>query len=174
MIVWGGVFSDTFATNTGGRYDPALDTWTPTSPANAPESREDHTAVWTGTEMIVWGGWYSDGTIIHLVNTGGRYDPAADQWNSTTLTNAPDARRYHSTVWTGSEMIVWGGETQNNTGGRYNPDTDTWIATSTLNAPDPRTLHSAVWTGTQMIIWGGLPYPVSNTGGRYDLATVHG
>ena len=32
------------------------DTWTATSTTNAPSPREEHTAVWTGTEMIVWGG----------------------------------------------------------------------------------------------------------------------
>src|SRR4029077_15660130 len=32
------------------------DTWTATSTSNAPEARSGHTAVWTGSEMIVWGG----------------------------------------------------------------------------------------------------------------------
>ena len=32
-------------------------TWTATSTAGAPAARERHTAVWTGSEMIVWGGW---------------------------------------------------------------------------------------------------------------------
>src|SRR6266403_3317813 len=32
------------------------DTWTPTTTANAPDGRLLHTAVWTGAEMIVWGG----------------------------------------------------------------------------------------------------------------------
>src|SRR5881394_1836940 len=31
------------------------DTWTDTSLTNAPAARADHTAVWTGSEMIVWG-----------------------------------------------------------------------------------------------------------------------
>jgi hypothetical protein len=30
-------------------------------------------------------------------------------WTRTTLTNAPTARYIHTAVWTGSEMIVWGG-----------------------------------------------------------------
>jgi hypothetical protein len=33
------------------------DTWDPTSLINAPTARLDHTAVWTGSEMIVWGGF---------------------------------------------------------------------------------------------------------------------
>ena len=45
------------------------DTWTATGIANAPTSRSVHTAVWTGSEMIVWGGF--DGT--NYLNTGGRY-----------------------------------------------------------------------------------------------------
>src|SRR5262249_31708169 len=33
------------------------DTWTATNTANAPSARPGHTAVWTGIEMIVWGGY---------------------------------------------------------------------------------------------------------------------
>ena len=32
------------------------DTWTATSTTNAADGRNSHTAVWTGSEMIVWGG----------------------------------------------------------------------------------------------------------------------
>jgi N-acetylneuraminic acid mutarotase len=177
MIVWGGWVNSVSETNSGGRYDPALDTWTPTSMVNAPQGREAHTAVWTGTKMIVWGGWYNDSASIHILNTGGRYNPATDSWTSTTLTNAPEPRRYHSVAWTGSEMIVWGGETfvpytgyySVNTGGRYDPSTDSWVATNTTNAPDPRHHHTAVWTGNKMIVWGSGPYyNATNTGGTYD------
>jgi hypothetical protein len=34
-------------------------------------ARAYHSAVWTGTQMIVWGGW--NGTDV--LNTGGRYTP---------------------------------------------------------------------------------------------------
>ena len=40
----------------GGRYDPASNSWRFISTANAPVARESHTASWTGTQMIVWGG----------------------------------------------------------------------------------------------------------------------
>src|SRR6266545_1677157 len=63
-----------------------------------------------------------------------------DTWTPTNLTGAPDGRVSHTAVWTGSEMIVWGGDDENsldiNTGGRYNPSTDSWTATSTTNAPE--------------------------------------
>ena len=50
--------------NTGGRYNPSTDSWTATSTTNAPAARYDHTAVWTGSEMIVWGGY--DNAIGYL------------------------------------------------------------------------------------------------------------
>src|SRR6266496_529602 len=129
------------------------DTWTATGTSNAPGGRYLHTAVWTGSEMIVWGG-YSNGSNL---NTGGRYNPSTDNWTATSTTNAPDARNEHTAVWTDSEMIVWGGYANafSNTGGRYTPGTDTWTLTSTTNAPTGRELHTAVWTGSEMIIWGG-------------------
>src|SRR5882762_9946722 len=87
-----------------------------------PPGREGHTAVWTGSEMIVWGGDSRNG----IVNTGGRYNPVTDDWIKTSNTNPPTARDFHTAVWTGSEMIVWGGtdgSTFVNTSGRYNPST---------------------------------------------------
>src|SRR5437899_1617564 len=160
------------------------DTWTPTSLTNAPDSRSNHTAVWTGSEMIVWGGngscvkrlnsrgrynpravWTGSEMIAWggggngVLNTGGRYNPGTDSWTATNTTNAPDGRAYHTAVWTGSDVIVWGGVGSGpiglNSGGRYNPSSDSWTATSTSSAPAGRFQHSAVWTGSEMIVWGG-------------------
>ena len=69
MIVWGGV-DPSGPSNTGGRYNPSTNSWTATSTTNAPSARTVHTAVWTGTEMIVWGGSYGN-----AFNTGGKYNP---------------------------------------------------------------------------------------------------
>jgi N-acetylneuraminic acid mutarotase len=152
----------------GGCID---DSWTATSTTNAPTARELHTAVWTGSEMIVWGGNRSSGVF----NTGGRYDPSTDSWTATSTTNAPTARENHTAVWTGSEMIIWGGDALPgflNTGGRYNPGTNSWTATTTTNAPTARNFHTAVWTGSEMIVWGGNNSGTSlNTGGRYNPIT---
>ena len=154
MIVWGG-FGSAGLLNTGGRYNPSTDSWTATSTVNAPSVRYLHTAVWTGSEMIVWGG--IDPNTFYL-NTGGRYNPGTNSWTATSTTNAPSARGDHTAVWIGSEMIVWGGLGSArllNTGGRYNPTTNSWTATSTTNAPPGRENHTAVWTGSEMIVWGG-------------------
>jgi N-acetylneuraminic acid mutarotase len=181
MIVWGGIFADNqnaYFLNTGGRYYPGTDRWTATSTTNAPIGRVNQTAVWTGSEMIVWGGYYFDQAIqSHWLNTGGRYNPVMDDWTATSTTNAPSGRRFHTAVWTGSEMIVWGGSNLSgflNSGGRYSPATDTWVATSTVDAPTAREIPTAVWTGSEMIVWGGcngMPCMVLNTGGRYNPTT---
>jgi len=174
MIVWGGVGGGGVDFNTGGKYNPSTDSWTTTSTTNAPSARGAHTAVWTGSEMIIWGGSFYD-TSNHLLNTGGRYNPGTDSWAATSTTNAPSARTDHTAVWTGSQMIVWGGAGLSddlNTGGRYNPGTDSWAATSTANAPAGRSIHTAVWTGSEMIIWGGYHGGNDlNTGGRYNPGT---
>ena len=61
----------------------------------APAARSLHTAVWTGSEMIVWGGVNG---AAHL-NDGGRYNPAANSWTAVTTTGAPAARsRSHGGV----------------------------------------------------------------------------
>ena len=146
------------------------DTWTATV-VSAPLSRDSHTAVWTGSEMIVWGG---EGGNFDVFNTGDRYNPSTDSWTATSTTNAPSARAYHTAVWTGNEMIVWGGWNGSvglNTGGRYNPGTDTWANTSTATGPAARYNHTAVWTGSEMIVWGGYNGSELNTGGRYNPGT---
>ena len=88
MIVWGGT-NQTNYLNTGGRYNPATNSWTPTGLANVPPGRRSHTAVWTGSEMIVWGGVEDSG---QLTSTGGRYNPLTDSWVATNLANAPSRR----------------------------------------------------------------------------------
>ena len=119
----------------------------------APAVRSQHTAVWTGSEMIVWGGRNASGAL----NTGSRYAPSTDSWVPTSMgPNVPDPRYGHTAVWTGTEMIVWGGP-YTNTGARYDPTNDSWTATSYgANVPAARGWHTAVWTGTELIVWGGI------------------
>lgn len=156
FIAWGG--SATF--HRGGRYDPALDLWTPLSVEGEPGMRSDHTLVWTGTEAIVWGGWgFID--AFNVEGDGAAYDPVTDTWRSLSASDAPSPRSLHSAVWTGSEMIVWGGcphfqcFATHSDGASYDPGTDTWTALSATGAPSGRGQHTAVWTGDEMLVWGG-------------------
>jgi hypothetical protein len=98
--------------------------WSPVTVIGAPEARTEHTAVWSDTEMIVWGG--HDGNSI-TKDSGGRYDPAGDGWLLVTQTGAPSPRSSHTAVWTGTRMIVWGGDFAGplGTGAIYDPRFDT-------------------------------------------------
>ena len=128
---------------------------------NAP--RYGHTAVWTGSEMIVWGG--SQG-YLNYAGTGLRFRPSTDTWIGMNGGNSPSPRTGHAAVWSGSEMILWGGYYRDvngnphyfSTGGRYSPSGDSWVATPLWGAP--RAAHTAVWTGSAMLIFGGfIVYP---------------
>ena len=158
MIVWGGRGNDSYrGINTGGRYNPTTDTWTAISTVGAPSDfliGED-TAIWTGTEMIVWG-ILNDGNT----NTGYRYNPITDSWTAISISGALGTRQGHTAVWTGNKMIVWGGYygyADYNTGGLYNPANNTWTATSTNGAPTHNGSLTSFWTGTEMIVVSSSP-----------------
>ena len=176
MIVWGGIRRSCFALNTGGRYDPATDTWTATSTgAGVPAARAAHTAVWTGTEMIVWGGTRRRPNLEHrrpLRPVDGHLGGDVDG------RERPVGAFDHTAVWTGTEMIVWGGTddvgSYPNTGGRYDPATDTWAATSTgADVPAARyAAHGGVdRDGDDRLGRVRRRSTTLNTGGRYDPAT---
>jgi hypothetical protein len=138
--------------------------WRAMATSGAPTARTGHSATWTGTDLIVWGG-------APTTMAGGRYAPSTDTWRPTAVAGAPAGRTGHTAVWTGNEMIAWGGTvglTAVATGGRYDPATDSWRATSTTGAPSARAGHVAVWTGAVMVVWGGVG---DLSGGRYDPAT---
>jgi N-acetylneuraminic acid mutarotase len=150
-------------------------TWQPTAEGVVP-ARSGHTAVWTGREMIVWGGTNAGWPYL---DDGYRYAPDHDQWSPVSSAGAPSARQGHVAVWTDSEMIVWGGEAAVMIdpgmppqvdyvplfdGARYNPVTNSWSPLSTVGAPGERAV-AVVWTGVEMIVWTG------RGGAKYNPAT---
>jgi hypothetical protein len=124
--------------------------------AAAPLSpRVGHSAVWTGSELLVWGGRVPGGGPKA---DGAAYDLARDRWRR--LPSAPLAGRFgHAAVWTGTELLVWGGsrparagrsEVALTDGAAYRPATQTWrpIAKAPLSG------DTAVWTGTELLAFG--------------------
>jgi hypothetical protein len=118
--------------------------------------RSEYAAVWTGKEMIVWGGY---GKTTQS-GAGAAYDPATRTW--TKLAPGPLAGRdLPVTVWTGKDMLIFGGSGTSGAysdGAAYDPATSTWRKL----APIPASLGGnltgsgsyAVWTGKAMVAWG--------------------
>jgi hypothetical protein len=180
MLTWGACVFWEQGLGDGAAYDPAKDSWRTLSTTSAPIARGDHTAVWTGARLVVWGGHEGDLNLCY--NTGAAYDPVGDSWQALPTAGAPSGRHHHSAVWTGTQMIVWGGQfnwnadSNTDTGGVFTPgasfSSGSWKATSTSGAPSKRTWHSATWTGTEMIIWGGRSQSGARSGGgAYDPTT---
>jgi len=73
MVAWGGMATGGAFVG-GAIYEPGVEgTWTPASAVGAPSGRYLHTAVWTGSKMIVWGG----ADNAYFLNTGGVYSNPA-------------------------------------------------------------------------------------------------
>jgi len=174
MVVAGGMAWDSDwnrfdYTDQTGRYNPATGTW---NLARGAPGAIDQKAVWTGSRMLVWGGYVSG---IPVAN-GAVFNPSTNSWTAISTAGQPSARHNHSAVWTGIEMIVWGGQKLNDSlagdGARYNPATNSWQPVSTTGAPSARHSHSAVWTGSEMIVWGGAADgPIFNDCASYNPST---
>jgi len=145
-----------------GDDEPAPDGWRRGNPG--PLRHRDHAVeVWTGSELVVWGG-DPDG------DSGAAYDPAADRWSTMAPVPNPDGPAPgEPAVWTGRLLISWGinaddADASDDTapsdepppvhGGSYDPVANRWqtFATGPLSR---RSYASAVWTGQEMLVWGG-------------------
>jgi hypothetical protein len=125
-------------------------------PAAPVQLGDDASVVWTGRDLIVWGG-QSGGLHPTLIGGGARYDATAHRW--AALPPAPiSPRTGQATAWTGKEMIVWGGYDQPGPdavptadGAAYNPTTDGWrrLPRGPLAAAAG---GIALWTGHEVIL----------------------
>ena len=119
LLVWGGGASSG-GLSSGGRYTPASDAWIPTAEAGAPAARLDAHSAWTGSRLLVWSG-ISPGVLAGVLGDGAFFDPATDVWTPVpTAGSTAAARRASASVWTGSELVVWGGD-GGATGARFTP-----------------------------------------------------
>jgi len=137
----------------GQAYNPATGIWR--TVASAPiEPRRGAVAVWTGSEVVVWGG---GGPGDASVFQGAAYDPDGDVWRR--ITDAPLGLNSADGMWTGREVLVFGSllgsgniaDTRTSVGAAYDPATDRWreLAPSKLSPQ----ATSAVWAGDRMVAW---------------------
>jgi hypothetical protein len=146
MIVWGGQNpnqSATYYTN-GARYNPASNSWSAITPVGCPSPRYLHFAAWTGTDMIIWGGYSGD-----AARTGAKYNPATDTWSSINNLGAPPYYHVNTLVWTGTEILAW---TVQQMMTRFTPASNTW---NTINVSPLGPAGPALWAGTRLCVLGG-------------------
>ncbi|MGI8706724.1 MAG: Kelch repeat-containing protein [Actinomycetota bacterium] len=167
FLLWGGPDHSEKPSLRGLAYNPATDNWRKTAPAPT-GGRWSHAVVWTGTEMIVFGGGNADSDLA----AGLAYNPGTDTWGH--IASSPlSPRQWLPLTWTGDEVVVWGGSSVSRSvadGAAYDPSTDRWrkLPKSPLKG---RHYHSATWTGSEVIVFGGYNYRRSFAdGAAYDPA----
>jgi hypothetical protein len=144
----------------------AKDTWSRMPDAPIP-GRAAPVTVWTGREMLVWGGFQGQQARAD----GAAYDPRTRQWR--VLPAAPiSGRSEAATVWTGTRLFIWGGNNSDflSDGATYDPATDRWhlLPPSPLQ---PLTDAVAVWDGTEVILMGVAEHGLNQTAAAYDPST---
>jgi len=207
MLVWGGLGLNSQGAasapyfDNGAIYHLCDDSWSSISTAGAPSaltaqtSQPVPTGIWTGNGLIVWGGIDSAATISNYPEgaaalAASLYDAASDTWKDMNRSGEPTARGYEARVWTGEQLLIWGGVAQSGDkswanhqdGALFDPVKNRWTPMSTNGAPEGRAvMQQYVWTGSQFIVWGGFRfetgtgfdpvYTAASGGGIYDVAT---
>ncbi|HEY7148566.1 MAG TPA: GerMN domain-containing protein [Gaiellaceae bacterium] len=87
-------------------YDPATNVWRRLA---ATSGRVGAAIVWTGSRFVVWGGKTGPGATLALRH-GQSYEPIGNRWSPLPRSPLP-GRVDQTAVWTGRELIVWGGST---------------------------------------------------------------
>jgi N-acetylneuraminic acid mutarotase len=157
MIVTGGETDAGHFFADAAAYNPATHAWRKLP--SMPTPRTDATAVWDGTEVLVVGGWNVVGGRGVWLARGVAFNPTTNTWRWLPAMKFP--RQGHVAVWTGSRLLVWGGESKQTGawvlpphGEAFDPVANTWTALPTSPLPG-RIGAIAVWTGSEMLVWGG-------------------
>jgi hypothetical protein len=137
--------------------------------------RIDEAEVWTGSELIVWGGVRSNANQTSgVLADGAAYDPDNEQWRPIAA-GPLSPRQGAAAVWTGTEMIAVGGQGNGNQvfddAAAYDPATNSWrsIASFPLEA---RTGATAIWTGKQLVVIGGYA-PTTDSATSFEDGAVY-
>ena len=124
------------AAGAGPALDPESGSWRRLP--QAPLRVKNSDAIWTGAEVIVWGG---GGRSSRFAGDGAAYDPATNEWRK--IARAPISLNNVNLTWTGSEMVAIGSRldfgnhasTRVAVGAAYDPSANAWsrIADSKLS-----------------------------------------
>jgi hypothetical protein len=137
-----------------------------------PEVRRRAATEWTGSQLLVWGGFVFDGGGDKTPSDSGFiFDAGSRTWEP--MSPGPlSARSYAASAWTGSELLIWGGFTGDccvpsemflDDGAAFDPATGRWRALPA--SPLSERAPFSVWTGRELIVWGSRDRTVRHLDG---------
>lgn len=152
------------------RFRPDTKAWLPLGTPPEYHMQVGDTAVWSGDELLVWGGLGCQGEG-EPCGAGAIFDTRSNSWRTMTVAGAPKPRKAHIAAWVGKQLVIWGGGDTSGLfadGARYEPISNTWR----LMAPSPLAATSfaaSVVVNDRLFIWGGSTVNgLSSAGAIYD------
>jgi len=131
----------------GAAYNPATNTWRRLPPLPNGTLQFAGAAAWDGRELLLVGAGPQ-------ARSSYAFDPATNRWRR--LASLPATRIGPGAVWTGTRLLVYGGQTAKGTrylrdGAAYDPRTDRWTAIPAGPIANPAGAVVA-WTGGSLIV----------------------
>jgi hypothetical protein len=180
LIVWGGMDRDRRVHADGAAFDPAAGRWRPLPPA--PQAQQllqgRGEAVWTGRELLIWGGLAADDNAradeAMRPAHGLAYDPARRAWRRLPAAPRSLPASAGPALWTGRELLVVDAEGGRQVAGgglvgaAYDPAANQWRALPASPRLGGGQLlgRTVLWAGTRLLVWTfwtrpGGPAPTS-------------
>jgi N-acetylneuraminic acid mutarotase len=166
VYLFGGGNAGLYYANDLWAYDLGTGAWTmliANGAAGSPEARFHHGMIWTGSNILMFGG---SGIATGHMNDLWSYDPATNAWTQLIaegVAGSPQERADFGFVWDGQRALLFGGDvfgmTALNDLWSYDPATNVWtqmIANGDPASPDARAGFMMVWDGTEAILFGGV------------------
>ena len=168
LLVWGGMGRDRLVHADGAAFDPAAGRWRPLPPAPQAQlllKTPGAAAVWTGRELLVWGGQ----TPVDPARAGGAtrpgdglaYDPARRSWRLLAAPPRSLPASAGPALWTGRELLVVDAEGGRQVAGgglagaAYDPVADLWrvLPASPRLSGGQLLGRTVLWAGTRLLVW---------------------
>jgi hypothetical protein len=175
MVIWGGIGDPAADPLTdGAAFDSAARTWRKIAAAPL-TPRTGSQAFWTGSEMVVFGGFSVE---VDPLMDGAAWNPATNTWRRIAAPQL-SVRDGMVIAWAGDRLVAWGGATvptiadpdaetvMHNDGAAWVPATGSWVAMPAAPIA-PRMAAESVWTGNRLVVTGG--YNVGEEDDRRDGA----
>lgn len=155
VLVWGGLWYPSFFfgpnryRRSGNGFDPATDTWRPIPKAPI-SGRYRHLAAWTGSEMLVWGG-FTEHWRPGRDPEGAAYNPRTDRWRTMAPSPLPWGQGPVAVMADGEWIVAATRNSGEVLVAAYDPVADSWLRLPTIPAPMTRE-NSLAWTGTELVL----------------------